>query len=133
MSYVRLLKQRGLWERYLGASKGLPRGLYAHKDKEKEKEKEKEEYADGVFLTEEQYNKLLNEWEKADVDLTITCMAEWQTRNRMYKDHYLAILKWLKRDVKAGKIKQKPQQKRCPECGEVMHGAGCSCGYAEAV
>lgn len=49
MSYVKLLKKHGLWEHYLAPSKGLVRGLYAHKDKDKEKDKEKDKDKEGAW------------------------------------------------------------------------------------
>jgi hypothetical protein len=90
---------------------------------------EKREYADGVYLTETEYNKLLKLYEKSDVESKMLRLASYLVeKGKEYKSHYLTLRNWLKDDCK-----QKPQQKRCPECGEVMHGAGCSCGYAEAV
>jgi hypothetical protein len=41
-SYINLLKKHGLWEQYLGVSKGLNRGLQGPQEKEKDKEKDKE-------------------------------------------------------------------------------------------
>lgn len=67
--------------------------------KEKNK-KEKIEYDTNVFLTEEEYEKLITLYGKEKVDDKISDMSAYiiNSRPKGYKDCYLALNSWLKKD-----------------------------------
>lgn len=72
-------------------------------------------YADTVFLTTEQYDKLCVDFTKKTVDDMIEALDEWQTNKtakQQKKDHNKTIRVWIKRD----------QAKRAPK-GQTMNGA----------
>lgn len=81
------------------------------KEKEK-KEKEKVyihlEGVETVKLEEEKYNKLIEEYDKNYIDGLILNMEGWITENnKTYKNYYLAVLQWIKRDGDKAKKKNK--------------------------
>lgn len=62
----------------------------------------KQEYADTVYLTPEQYEKLCADFGKQRVDNTIEALDEWQTNKRPSqhkKDHNKTLRVWIKRDL----------------------------------
>ncbi|MDY7993342.1 replication protein [Paenibacillus polymyxa] len=61
----------------------------------------KTQYADTVFLTPEQYEKLCSDFGKTKVDDMIEALDEWQGNqkpSKHKKDHNKAIRVWIKRD-----------------------------------
>ena len=82
------------------------------------------EHQPGVYLTDTQYNKLITEYGKKDVDYILIAIAEYQTRKGDYKDHYLTALKWLKKD-------HKDTPGYCPKCGSTLIDGACNCGGCE--
>lgn len=61
----------------------------------------KKAYADTVFLTTEQYDKLCADFTKKTVDDMIEALDEWQTNKtarQQKKDHNKTIRVWIKRD-----------------------------------
>lgn len=71
-------------------------------------------YADTVFLTPEQYEKLCADFSKKTVDDMIEALDEWQTNKtarQQKKDHNKTIRVWIKRDQAKGKPVTKAQKK----------------------
>lgn len=75
----------------------------------------KQAYADTVFLTPEQYEKLCADFGKKRVDDTIEALDEWQTNKKPSqhkKDHNKTLRVWIKKDL----------EKRAPK-GQTMNSA----------
>ncbi|OPG98388.1 hypothetical protein B2I21_08540 [Chryseobacterium mucoviscidosis] len=75
---------------------------------------EKQAYADTVFLTPEQYEKLCTDFGTTKVNDTIEALDEWQTNKKPSqhkKDHNKTLRVWIKRDMAKAPVKNK-QQKR---------------------
>ena len=75
------------------------------------KTKEKREYAPAVFLTEEEYQKLVTELgdpltKEYMKDLSLHIQSKG--KEKYYKSHYATILAWHRKDEKEGKVR-KPQ------------------------
>jgi hypothetical protein len=91
-------------------------------------EKNRREVEDGVYLTEEQYTKLTERYETGDVDRVLLSIASYQKeKDKQYKDHYLTALKWLGKDERDGKVKQRSvaHTPTCPQCGKVVQSGVC--------
>ncbi|MGO4181838.1 replication protein [Paenibacillus sp. TAF43_2] len=58
------------------------------------------QFHDTVFLTQEEYDRLVNDFGKERVDLYIEMVDEWQTNNpkKQKKDHNKTIRVWIKKD-----------------------------------
>lgn len=77
----------------------------------------KQAYADTVFLTPEQYEKLCTDFGTTKVNDTIEALDEWQTNKKPSqhkKDHNKTLRVWIKRDMAKAPAKNK-QQKRDEE------------------
>ncbi|MDF9844178.1 MULTISPECIES: replication protein [unclassified Paenibacillus] len=110
----------------LGANPPLLVGDSSPPKKERKKNIKKEEidmkippgkqaYADTVFLTPEQYEKLCADFGKKRVDDTIEALDEWQTNKKPSqhkKDHNKTLRVWIKKDLERNPISkaQKKQQ-----------------------
>ncbi|MDF9845116.1 MULTISPECIES: replication protein [unclassified Paenibacillus] len=75
----------------------------------------KQAYADTVFLTTEQYEKLCTNFGKKRVDDTIEALDEWQTNKKPSqhkKDHNKTLRVWIKKDLERNPVSkaQKKQQ-----------------------
>jgi predicted phage replisome organizer len=95
---------------------------------------QKREYAPKVFLAKKEYDKLCKRFGPSTVDSKIEDLSCYLGNNvpiGKYKDHYLTLTRWLKKDIPIGdKPKSKP---RCPECGgEVLGGICIKCGWSKA-
>lgn len=63
--------------------------------KRKKPDQLKQEYAEGVYLTEAEYNKLLEKYDQEVVDLAIQKVSHYKMyKGRQYKSDYHAILQW---------------------------------------
>ncbi|CAI6024407.1 hypothetical protein PAECIP112173_00383 [Paenibacillus sp. JJ-100] len=77
----------------------------------------KQAYADTVFLTPDQYEKLCTDFGTTKVNDTIEALDEWQTNKKPSqhkKDHNKTLRVWIKRDMAKAPLKNK-QQKRDEE------------------
>ncbi|MBY3623777.1 replication protein [Acinetobacter sp. CUI P1] len=75
---------------------------------------EKIKFHDTVFLTQEQYKKLCEEFGKRTVDDTIEALDEWQSNKKPSqhkKDHNKTLRVWIKKDQKKPTFKTKEQKK----------------------
>lgn len=78
-------------------------------DKNVKNDKKKRERAPAVFLSEEEYQKLVTELSESVAKEYIKDLSLYiQSKGKRYKSHYATILAWHRRDEKEGKIK-KPQ------------------------
>ena len=65
------------------------------------KKKGKKEYADGVYLTPEEYDKLINEiGENPTKEYMKDLSLYIQSKGRRYKSHYATVLAWHRKDQK---------------------------------
>src|SRR5690606_7544275 len=74
------------------------------KEKKVKESKEKEsklQFADTVFLTQDEYNRLVEDFSKKTVDDYIERLDEWQSNNpkKQKKDHNKTLRVWMK-DIK---------------------------------
>jgi len=106
----------------LKVSSRLPQATEQNRtDKKRE---EKREYAPRVFLTEEEYRKLGKRFGESVVQGKIEDLSCYLGNNvpaNKYKDHYLTLLKWLKKDAPEQTVITHPI---CPECGGEVLGRG---------
>lgn len=75
----------------------------------------KKAYADTVFLTLDQYEKLCQDFGKPTVDDTIEALDEWQSNKKPSqhkKDHNKTLRVWIKKDQKKSTFKTKDQKKQ---------------------
>ena len=78
-------------------------------DKDKEKEKDKKAYAPGVFLTTDEYAKLVREFgEQATRRMTGKLSAYKSANGKKYKSDYGAIRSWVVEACKAVPIHREP-------------------------
>ena len=68
------------------------------KEKKGKEIKERKECEPGVYLTDEEHEKLTTEFGKKNVERILASMASWQVEHKPYKDHYLAARNWLKKE-----------------------------------
>jgi len=82
--------------------------------------KEKEEYASAVFLTPEEYEKLVARFGKIDADERIAELSEGiGSKGYKYQSHYSTILAWARREAKkAVTSKDSPTSKLKCFCGK---------------
>jgi hypothetical protein len=108
--YIELLKKAGLFKR---VSEGYSKGTHTLEEQEKEEEEEKEDrgvqggktkrqFLDFVFLTEAEYEKLMQKL-NGQTDQYITRLNGWAhqigpRKFAQYKSHYHTILNWWNRD-----------------------------------
>ena len=101
-SYITMLKKHHLFKGYV---KVMERLKDKDKDKEKEKEKEIRKYADNVRMAEGEYNKLLSNYGKKQVDRMVQKLDNYKGSNgKKYKSDYRAILTWVIESVGAVEI-----------------------------
>ena len=68
-----------------------------------------------VKLTDQEYRKLTDRYKKQDVDRVIETMGAWmKSKGKVYKDHYAALLNWIKKDG----VQERGQIYRAPEADE---------------
>lgn len=75
----------------------------------------KQAYADTVFLTPDQYERLCLDFGKSKVDDTIEALDEWQTNKKPSqhkKDHNKTLRVWIKRDLAKAPGKSRQQQRQ---------------------
>ncbi|MCM3272591.1 replication protein [Paenibacillus elgii] len=79
-------------------------------------EKQKNKFLDTVFLTGDEYARLINDFGKDTVDLYIEKLDEWQTNHprRTKKDHNKTIRVWI-RDDEAKRTQRSSKQKKHDE------------------
>lgn len=142
-SFVKMLKNTGLWEfyrEYTESQKGVLRPIGVtlptpkekekekekdkDKDKDKEKEKEKEkkvEYAPAVKMTEDEYQKLIENYGEKITKMAIEKLSAYKmSTGKRYKSDYFAILNWVIEEV-TGKPREAIKKSvviKCPNCGK---------------
>ena len=139
-SYIKLLKQHGLFEQYMycsGTVQELTKEKEEVKDKEqvREKEKEKEgkkEYAPTVHMTEAEHEKLVDKYGTAGTKKMIDKLSNYKgAKGKKYKDDYRAILNWVVEAVGAHDARDHPQVGSvgwtCKKCGAVNTHSGTMC------
>jgi len=73
----------------------------------KEKNPEKLLFSEAVYLTSEEYSKLLSQFGKIGTELKIQNLNDYiLSRNAKYASHYHTVLSWSRKDTKDGKIIQ---------------------------
>jgi hypothetical protein len=140
--YIAVLRRYGLLDRVLkGYGKGIDTLQEKEEEKEKDKEQEKEEKREeckegggikrtygeykNVRLTDEDHQKLLDKYGEYQVPSMIerlSCGIKQYGYEKKYKDHYLTLLNWARRD----KIPEVPKVSKCKACGSPMDGDLCS-------
>lgn len=66
---------------------------------EKETKEEKKKYLENVLMTEFEYNKLLNDYNKNDIDDYMNRLNNYIGQHwDKYKSHYLTLLTWMRKD-----------------------------------
>ncbi|GAI98883.1 unnamed protein product, partial [marine sediment metagenome] len=96
-----------------------------------DKKEDKKEYAPDVFLTEAEYERLITDYRKSDVDGIIedlnNALGNKYPVNK-FKDHNKTIRNWLK----IAKIKKREPETICPDCKKPYKGSCCqACGWSE--
>lgn len=82
----------------------------------KSKEKEKRKFLDFVFLTDDEYEKLVKKFGKEGADERIATLNEYiGSKGRKYKSHYFTILSWERKNEK---------QKAAKKAGRDYHHTG---------
>lgn len=130
ISYIKLLNKHRLW-------KGYTKGIHTLKDKDKDKDLEKDK--DKRHKYGEYFHVLLTDSECDKLQTTTNNAKEWikkldeyiQTTGKKYKDHYLTILNWYRKDNEKKEIRN-PHVKSltCPKCKWVITGPFCrKCGW----
>lgn len=84
---------------------------HSNKDIEKKAPRKKHGEYNHILLTEDQYNKLLNDFGPQRLSEVIKRMDEWiQLKGKGYKDYNLAIRKWLKDEKTVPQQNQKKSE-----------------------
>lgn len=89
--------------------------------------KTKREYAPSVYMTEEEYQKLVESYGKRGATACIEKLANYKlSKGKTYKDDYRAILTWV---IDALKLTKAPPSSvvRCPVCGTEPAGTESFC------
>ncbi|MNW38929.1 Bacteriophage replication protein O [compost metagenome] len=82
------------------------------------------QFAEYVFLTQTEYDRLCNDFGKKKVDDTIEALDEWQTNkkpNQRKKDHNKTLRVWIKRDLEKAKTSFKPRAQRNQEEYDILN------------
>jgi hypothetical protein len=109
ISYIKTLKKHSLWKVY---TKGI--GTLKDKDKEKDKEKDKDKDKDmgkvqvfeSVYMTQQEYEKLIMDWGEQVVEQRVKDMDAYfhqigiAVAKKKYKSHYHTFLNWIRREQK---------------------------------
>ena len=139
-SYIKLLKKHGLLDRVY---KGYTKGINTLKDKDKDKDLDKEkDKSTGKHKYGEYFHVSLTAIEYQKLQAATNNAKEWikkldeyiQTTGKKYKDHYLTMLNWYRKENKGKSEKRNPHVKAltCPDCGEVITGPFCrKCGWIQ--
>lgn len=70
------------------------------KGKEKKEKESKEKFLDSVFLTKDEYERLIQDYGKATVDSKIEDLDNYiGSKGKRYKDHNKTLRGWLKKDA----------------------------------
>jgi hypothetical protein len=65
-----------------------------------------------IKLTDQEYRKLTDRYKKQDVDRVLETMGAWmKSKGKVYKDHYAALLNWIKKDG----VQERGQVYRAPD------------------
>lgn len=85
------------------------KGKESKGNKEKEIKESKLQFADTVYLTQEEYDRLVSDYDKRTVDNYIERLDEWQSNNpkKQKKDHNKTLRVWMK-DIKKPVVVDKP-------------------------
>jgi hypothetical protein len=76
------------------------------KEKKEKKVKKKDKYLDCVYLTKDEYNKLVEKFNKDVTDNKIEDLNNYiMSKGKRYKSHYYTILNWGKKDMQTTKAK----------------------------
>ena len=118
-SYLALLERHGLLERVKGIHTVQEKEKDKDKELEKEKEKDKRKYADGVYLSESEYGKLVDKYGQVQTRRLIEKLSNAKgAKGYKYKCDYKAILTWVVDAVKAMPLKPEKAkvEHRCFKC-----------------
>ena len=103
-------KQKGNDRARVGQGKGKGRATNKN-DKNDKNDKKKREREPAVFLTEEEYKKLVSELGESvtkEYMQDLSLYLQSTGKERKYKSHYATILAWHRKDEREGKVR-KPQ------------------------
>ena len=85
-------------------------------DNNDKNDKKKREYAPSVFLSEEEYQKLITEIGDYLTKEYIKDLSLYlQSKGKRYKSHYATVLAWYRRDEKQGKVKRPQDDESQPK------------------
>ena len=124
-NYINKPSNKALTKPQQSLNKALTTTKNVKKDKN---DKKKRERAPTVFMTEEEYQKLITELGDPLTKRYIEKLSLYQqSKGKRYKSHYATILNWYKKDLDEGKVKKpaddesqpkhiaKPQREFTPE------------------
>jgi predicted phage replisome organizer len=89
---------------------------------------DKKKYRDCVSLTETEYNKLINDYGKDQVDTMLDKLNNYKgSKGKKYKSDYMAIHSWVIESIGAKKIVNEIEI-YCPKCKTIVNKAETFCG-----
>lgn len=104
------MSQVVLPEYYRGATGTLPPNRKEEKRKEEKLSEDKKQFADTVFLTEDEYQKLVSQYGEDATKRMIEILDNYKgSTGKKYKSDYKAILNWVVSRYQEEKRKQSPQ------------------------
>lgn len=78
--------------------------------------KEKERYMEVVFLTQDEYKKLIEEIGEPSTKEYVKDLSLYiQSKGKKYKSHYATILAWYRKDEKQGKVRRPQDDESQPK------------------
>ena len=143
-SYIRQLKNHGLWDEKGDAPKGMDTLSIGYKERERDKERERErerereseksenessDFPDYLPMNQTRYARLCEEYGKQAVADYIAKIILWEAaKGESTKDYAARAEQWMLRD----NIAKVHRPKICPDCKKQYIGDCCGrCGYEE--
>lgn len=81
---------------------------------------EKKLFLDSIYLTTDEYKKLINEYGKKDIEKQIENLQRYIARTgKKYNSHYLTIKAWIRKDMKYG-LKNEEFDNELPESNTMV-------------
>jgi len=100
----------------LPTSNGINVDICPQSKVKESKVKERREYAPSILMTEEEYQKLINEIGDPLTKEYIKDLSLYiQSKGKRYKSHYATVLAWYRRDEKQGKVKRPQDDESQPK------------------
>ena len=97
---IDLLKEHGIYERYIGYIKGIYTPIYKKGKGKEKKGKERTEYAPSVHMAPDEYDKLVELIGKDNTRRCIDKISHYKgASGKTYKSDYRAILNWTVKEV----------------------------------